>query len=166
MEDNTIKPDETTNPGQIIEVKTPTDTPLIPTVEAAGDPPVSEEASVPTEDNAIRPDQEQPVEAEQPASEAPAPITPLPHKASAPIAAIVAAVLVAIGLAAVTVYAYQKTQNDSKATITNKNTTQTEVKSTAKEVDQTVKEIDDTLTTTDDAKDFPDSEITDQSLGL
>ena len=158
MEDNTIKPNETTNPGQIIEVKTPIDTPLIPTVEAAGEPPViNQETSMePTPS----------VSEQQPVSEAPPQMPPAPHKASAPIAAIVAAILVAIGLAAVTVYAYKKTQNDSKPAITNKNTTQTEVKSTAQEVDQTVKEIDSTLTTTDDAKDFPDSEITDQSLGL
>lgn len=157
MDDNTIKPNETTNSDQIIEVKTPTDTPLIPTVEADGDPPVN------NQDNPV---ESTPSLPEQPANEAPAPqMPPAPHKASAPVAAIVAAILVAIGLAAVTVYAYQKTQNDSKAAKTN-TSTQTELKSTAKEVDQTAKEIDSTLTTTDDAKDFPESEITDQSLGL
>lgn len=160
MEDDN-QPVQTENPSQVIDVKTPDETPIIPTVEAAGDPPAGEEAPVPVQQTAPEPasSPEQPADIQTPA-DVPEP----PHKAGAPIAAIIAAILVAIGLAAVTVYAYMKTQEDGKKTTST--STQTDSSNAANEVDQTTKEIDSTLNSTSEATDFPEAEITDQSLGL
>lgn len=153
----------TAEPTQTIDVRTPIETPIIPTVEAAGDPPIQEEAP-PADSPMAEPAQNNfPAETTSADAAAPAPME-APHKAGAPIAAITAAILVALGLAAVTVYAYMKSQNENKPAATT--TTQSASQTAASEVDKTTKEIDNTLSSTSEATDFPANEISDQSLGL
>lgn len=92
------------------------------------------------------------------------------HKSDKPIAVIIVAVLVAMSLIAVTVFAYMKTQNDTHPeanhTTTSPGGTHQQAAVTPNDVDTTSKEVDQTLSSLDDAKDFPDTELSDQALGL
>lgn len=99
-----------------------------------------------------------------PEVQTPAPLQPIVHKSGAPVFAIVAAVLVAIGLAGVTVYAYMQTQKKPAADTTQ---TSTDDKSAddAKELDETNKDVDEALEASEEA-DFPENELTDQNLNL
>lgn len=133
---------------------------IIPTVEAAGDPPADEA----TQDMPATPEQASSAPDNTPAS-APA---PTPHKPAAPIAAIVAAIVVAIGLAAVTVYAYQKSQNDANSDKYSLPTTQSDsnkTDDTATEVNAASTEVDNALKSVDET-DFSETELSDQSLNL
>ncbi len=165
-------------PGQVIAVKVNFDPPetevenpaarssFIPTVEAAGDEPASADdnqaeavqTEAPSKEPANQPDTK-PAEADS----KPLKALPAGHKTTSPVLPVVAAVLVAIGLAAVTVYAYMQTQpkKDNKP-----NTSQSaapEVKS--EDIDKEAKEIDRSLEAADEG-DFPISELTDSNLGL
>lgn len=104
-------------------------------------------------------------EASTAAEAAPAPIQPVVHKSGAPVFAIIAAVLVAIGLAAITVYAYMETQKDNKPATTQTNTQEDDAAADSQAVDDTSKEIDKALEASDEA-DFPEDELTDQNLNL
>lgn len=94
----------------------------------------------------------------------PAPLQPIVHKSGAPVFAIVAAVLVAIGLAGVTVYAYMQTQKKPAADTT-QTTTEDKSADDAKELDETSKDVDEALEASEEA-DFPENELTDQNLNL
>lgn len=139
--------------------------PLIPEVQAAGDPSVNEPAPTPN-------DQTPPV----PGPDATSPPTAAPepthdhhqHKSGGPIVAIIAAVLVAAGLAVITVYAYMKTvQKDEKpaASQTAGDTARNEKEETRAEIDQTAKDIDGTIKASEES-DFPEAELSDQNLNL
>lgn len=136
--------------------------PLIPEVQAAGDPSVNEPAPAPNDE----------------ASPAPGPDTTSPapgpaqdhrqHKSGGPIVAIIAAVLVAAGLAVITVYAYMKTvQKDEKpaASQTAEDAARDEKEETGAEIDQTAKDIDGAIESSEEA-DFPEEELSDQNLSL
>jgi hypothetical protein len=134
---------------------------LIPTVEAAGDPPADQPS--PTPEPEQTPEEASPPEPTGEENEAVQPTTqPAAPKSSAPIAAIVAAVVVAIGLAVITVVAYMK-QQDSNKPAPAANSTQQDT--TAEDLDAATQEIDEALKASDDA-DFSESELSDQNLGL
>jgi uncharacterized protein HemX len=92
------------------------------------------------------------------------PPKPVKHKSGAPIAAIIVAILVALGLVGVTVYAYMQSNKKTPATTTT--TQQTTDKATTQDVDQASKDVDDSLKSLDANKDFPESDLSDQSLKL
>ena len=172
-ENNDNKPIDTPAPGRVIDVQTPQDEPvepIVPIVETAGDSPETPDAAesfapvAPAETSAEKPT-DQTVSEDKTVNDESHPATV--HKAGAPIAAIIAAIFVAVGLIGVTVYAYVKNQDGSK---TDKYSlpgasSQTQADTTGKEVDDTSKDVDNALKSVDDA-DFPESELTDQSLGL
>lgn len=160
------------NSGQVMDVKVtpaPVETTLIPNVEAAGDP-VTEEAvqSAGSSDevNASTNKSPETNPTTEPINNSSPPNPSSGHKTGAPVAAIIAAVVVAVGLAAVTVYAYISS-NDKAAntTDTNQNETSNSPAVTEQDVDETSNEVDGALNSTEET-DFPDSELTDQSLGL
>ncbi len=100
----------------------------------------------------------------EPGNDNPMAIPPAPagtHK-GAPKAAIVVAVIIALALAALTVFAYMKTKNDSKQSVNDRASSSV----TASDVDQASKDLDTSLNKADDTKDFPESDLTDQNLGL
>lgn len=99
-----------------------------------------------------------------PEVQTPAPLQPIVHKSGAPVFAIVAAILVAIGLAGVTVYAYMQTQKKPAADTT-QTTTEDKSADDAKELDDTSKDVDEALEASEEA-DFPENELTDQNLNL
>jgi hypothetical protein len=86
------------------------------------------------------------------------------HKSNVPVAAIALAVLIAIVLIGITVFAYIRTKNDGAATTTKTNLVQPKV--TTQDVDQTSTEIDGTVNKVDDTKDFAGEDLTDKALGL
>lgn len=89
----------------------------------------------------------------------------LPPKVKAPVAAIVLAVLVCLGLIGLTVFAYLKTQSDTKSNGDNQTTQQTEA-ITPEAVDASQESIDAEIGTTNDDQDFNAAELSDESLGL
>ncbi len=89
----------------------------------------------------------------------------LPAKAKAPIAAIIIAVIVALGLIGLTIFAFYKTQNNAKSGDTTASQ-QPEKPVTTEEVDATQTAVDKQLDTTNDAQDFSSNDLSDTSLGL
>ncbi len=86
-----------------------------------------------------------------------------------PLAAIVIAVIIAVALVGVTIFAYLSTrdathQQDDDHTAQQESTEQAAVTTT--DVDDATQDVDSTLSSVDDAKDFPESDLTDQALGL
>lgn len=99
-------------------------------------------------------------------SQLPAPTAPAGHKSSGPIAAIVAAIVVALGLAAVTVYAYMKMQNESKPTSSQLEDSNKQTETPVSEdVDNATKDVDEAINATDQSG-FDEAELSDESLGL
>lgn len=99
------------------------------------------------------------------AAETPAPIQPVIHKSGAPILAIVTAVLVSIGLAGITVYAYMQAQKDNKPAASQTTTEDNSAAESSQEIEDTSKEIDKALEASEET-DFPEDELSDQSLDL
>lgn len=89
------------------------------------------------------------------------------HKSGSPVAAIVAAVLVAIGLAAVTVYAYMQSQADQKSDTSQSASSdqQTQQGDTAKDLDDTTTELDAAVKDTEEQT-MPASDVEDKNLNL
>lgn len=85
-----------------------------------------------------------------------------PKKGKTPVGVILVALLVAISLGALTVFAYMKTKDSAPV----KPAQQTEQKASAQDVDNTTQGIDESLKAADDAADFNDSELSDTNLGL
>ncbi len=99
--------------------------------------------------------------------------TPSSHahaKRSAPVAAIIIAIIVAVGLAGMVVFAYMqnKDSGDIKRSDTPANSQAVVEKPQASvsDVDSTTQEIDSGLQKADDAKDFSATDFSDASLGL
>ncbi len=134
---------------------------VIPNVEAAENTDNSPEnsdqnnsSSIPAADNPIQNHQNDGTAAASAQSQ---------HKSGAPIVTIVAAILVAIGLAAITVYAYMQQQpKTAEPSTTTQSTTPTVSED---EVNQADADVDEALKSADEV-DFVESELTDQSLGL
>lgn len=147
--------------------------PFIPTVEAAGDPPLGEaEPPTPEETEAHADEQSEPLAPEakpdnDTPNNTPSHVEPGAHKAPSPVLAIVAAIVVALGLAAVTVYAYMQTQtkDDRKTNSSQSANTAASAEVKKEDVDRTAGEIDNALKATEET-DFPESELTDSNLGL
>lgn len=139
--------------------------PLIPEVQAAGDPSVNEPAPAPNNQTPPAPGPDE----TSPSAAAPEPTHDHhQHKSGGPIVAIIAAVLVAAGLAVITVYAYMKTiQKDEKPATsqTAEDATRNEKEETGAEIDQTTKDIDGAIESSEEA-DFPEEELSDQNLSL
>lgn len=95
-----------------------------------------------------------------------------PKKSNSPTAAIIVAILVALGLAGLTGFAFMQMQKKDKANNTQIPATQQAQKPeektvTPEDVDSAAKDVEERLNTTDDAKDLPTAEsINDQTLGL
>ena len=95
----------------------------------------------------------------------------MPHKSSgAPVAAIVIAIIVALALCGLVVFAFFKAKNDTKlggdTSSSNSQTTVTKPQASPTDVDQTTSSIDQSLNSANDATDFSATDISDQSLGL
>lgn len=106
-----------------------------------------------------------------PPNDNPLAANPLPpaKKSGAPKAAIIVAIIIALALAGVTVFAFtrgSKKKTTTSAPTTSTAATQAAVKVTGTDVDKTSQGLDDTLKKADDTKDFSSTELTDQSLGL
>lgn len=98
-----------------------------------------------------------------PAPEAAQPLKP-PKKGKTPVGVILVAVLTAISLSVLTVFAYMKTKDNPQ--IKNDQQSQTEQKATTGDVDDTTKGIDESLKSMDDTADFNDTDLSDSNLGL
>lgn len=85
-----------------------------------------------------------------------------------PVVAIIVAIIIALALIGLTVLAYLQTKQDThpqadhEPTPTNQPATQ----NTETTVDDTSAEVNQALTTVDDTKDLPESDLSDQALGL
>jgi hypothetical protein len=90
-------------------------------------------------------------------------------KKHSPVVPIVVAGIIALALIAVTVFAFLKTKEtttpdgDDHTSPTHQETSSA---ATTQDIDDANKEIDQTLTAVDEAKDFPEADLSDQSLGL
>lgn len=135
-------------PAPSAEADKPPENPIIPTVSA-------DES------------QQTPVAPKQPAHDGklPAPAIPTGHKAGGPIIAIVSAVVVALGLAAITVFAYMKTQQTETPASQQSTSAGETTPAPTEEVDQAAKEVDEAINAADEA-DLNEAELTDESLGL
>ena len=87
-------------------------------------------------------------------------------KGNVPTAAIVVAVLVALILSGAAVFAYLKTKDGQNKVPTVVNTTNEPAAATTEDVDEVTKEIDKVINETDADKDLPESELSEQTLGL
>lgn len=134
---------------------TPTDTP--PTPEPIA-PPESDQAVV-TEEAPVAPD--------QPSDQAPLVAHPAEseHHHKKPIVAVLVAVVVALGLAGVAIFAYQDL-NKKKTADKAQTLPVTETETTPADVDDVTKEIDTNLNGTNDAADFDDNSLSDTNLNL
>lgn len=95
------------------------------------------------------------------------PELPATHKHGAPIVPIILAIVIAAILAVVTVLAFKSVDPVTPERATQSDdTSQSEAAVTPQSVDQTSAEVDEALNATDEAADFPDAELSDQSLGL
>lgn len=102
------------------------------------------------------------------------PVQPNPdvslHKhGKTPVVAIVVALIIALGLAGLTVFAYMKNKNSVKPeydATTQQPTVAKTTPATTSDVDATTKEVDTTLQEIDNAEDFADASLTDATLGL
>ncbi len=93
---------------------------------------------------------------------------PLRHKA--PIGAIIAAIVIALLLAAATIFAYLRSSKDTTATSTKFPTTAastaTQPQLKASDIEQTSQGIDDSIKSIDNNKDFSSTDLSDTTLGL
>lgn len=91
--------------------------------------------------------------------------------AKTPKAAIIAAIIIALILASLTIIAYLKTRDDGDTPAAESTTqTQTEEQATRNvtggDIDDTTQEIDQTLSEADDSEDFNANDLSDEALGL
>lgn len=92
-------------------------------------------------------------------------VAPTPKKHGAPKAAVAIAIIIALVLAGVTVFAYLKTKNNTPAG--NQQTQEsTEAPVTTQEVDDTSSEVEEAIDATNDAADLDSNEVSDTNLGL
>jgi hypothetical protein len=82
-----------------------------------------------------------------------------------PIGAIITAIVIALILAALTVFAFIKTSNTIEP-ITNGSDTNNQSSATPADVDETIKNIDESLNSVDDTQDVNNEGLSDPSLGL
>lgn len=135
---------------------------IIPEVQAAGDPSVNEPVPASNDQTAPGPD------GTLPANGAPTASQDHQYKSGGPIIAIIAAVLVAAGLAVVTVYAYMKTVQKDAKPATNQlveDAADKEKEEAGAEIDATTKDIDNAIDSSEEA-DFSEQELSDQNLSL
>ena len=92
------------------------------------------------------------------------------HKSHGPKLVIVIAVVIALALSGIAVYAYLQTQKDTKsdkATDTTQHESErTVAPATSTDAENAAKEMDETIKATDEAQEIPESGISEQSLGL
>lgn len=179
MEENNHKDvGDSRQPGQVMDVKVtpaPVESTETSEAEAAASTETNVDSSVTSATETSEHTNEHTEQAAQPLaapsaeppSNLPAPAAPSGRKAAAPLGVIIAAVLIALGLIAVTVYAYlQSQEKSSKSTESSQtDTTKTTPAVTGTDVDEASGEVDKALNSSEET-DFPDSELTDQSLGL
>lgn len=157
--DNSLTPEPPVSTPPVETPPAPAPTPVMPpehTDSKAGDlyPPASTPADVPPSE---------PAGEQHHNHDAPE----LPKHSGTPVVAVVIAIVIALALAGLTVFAYLKTRNTSPDT--NTTTTQpstTASKATTKDVDNTSKDMDTALSSVDDTKDFAATDISDTALGL
>ncbi len=90
------------------------------------------------------------------------------HRRS-PKVVIVLAVVIGAALIGLAVFAYMQTRDNTHPAGdngTHQEEAQTEAQASPADVDNTTKAVDDALSSVDDAQDIPESELTDQTLGL
>lgn len=121
---------------------------VVPTVSADESPQAPEAPRQPAHDDKL-----------------PAPAMPTGHKAGGPIIAIVSAVVVALGLAAITVFAYLKTQQTDNPAPQQNTSANEPAPAPAEQVDQATKDVDEAINAADEAG-LDETELTDESLGL
>lgn len=103
-------------------------------------------------------------QAAAPASaEAAKPLKP-PKRGKTPLGVIFMAILVAMSLSALTVFAYIKTKDSPP--VRSDQQSQNEQRATTGDVDDTTKGIDESLKSMDDTADFNDTDLSDSNLGL
>lgn len=122
-------------------VNSPARQPVSPTVSS--EPPKAENTTTPHQET-------QPVK--------------LPPRARAPIAAIVVAIFVSVGLIGLTIFAYNRQQaGDSPVANTTEESSTSE---TSQTVQDSTESIDETLNSLDDTTDFSETDLSDQTLNL
>lgn len=98
---------------------------------------------------------------------APATQAPHPHKSGAPVGTIIIAIVIALVLAGLAVFAYNRSKNQPAASKTPASQpAASKTPATASDVDATNQQIDASLATVDDNKDFAATELSDATLGL
>ncbi len=158
--------DETPAPTQTED--TPEQTPDSGEVKAATDTTETEVSAAEVETETVPEGSEQTDEKAPEAAAAPAaaPITTSKPKKNTPVVAIVAAVIVALVLAGITVFAYMAATNGNEDTSKTETKQQDQHVNPAVAIDEAVNEIDKSLNELNDVSDFSEDELTDQHLGL
>lgn len=167
--------DENTPTDQSQNPKEPTSAPImdVQPVATEDEPATSNTDSVTSTESISQPptestDKKPLVEEPAPLATADVPKQPEPavHKHGVPATAVIVAIVIAAVLALVTIMAFK---NAEKAVAPVNNTsveTQQEEPATPESIDETTTEIDQALEGADEAADFPDEEISDETLGL
>ncbi len=88
-----------------------------------------------------------------------------PHQHDLPVAAIVAAVIVALALSAATVFYYIRSRDDSIPENEQAGTTQS-IPASISDIETATKALDDGLASINDDKDFASNDLSDATLGL
>lgn len=110
-------------------------------------------------------------------AENPLAISGQPKKKSAPLAAIIVAVVVALALSGLVLFVYMKSKSSTKQSAYNNSKTKTakantsqgiapKPQATVSDIDATNKDIDTSLTKIDDIRDFSSTDLSDAALGL
>jgi uncharacterized protein HemX len=92
---------------------------------------------------------------------------PFPERNRAPVAVIVIAIVVCIGLIGLTVFAFLKTnETETSNTDSNSSNQSQSEPATQEDVDSASQAVDQELETLNDDQDYTDTELSDQTLGL
>lgn len=93
-------------------------------------------------------------------------IPPRPiKKRSTPIVALLISLIIALGIGALVVYVFSKKQNPPAVT-SKIDTSASTPRVTGADVDATTKKVDDSLKKLDDSKEFPDTDVSTQTVGF
>lgn len=102
-----------------------------------------------------------------PSPEETKPEPPKSHKSRAPKIVIAVAVIIALGLAAAATVAYLQSREETEPLQESDASQQETVQpATTDDVDETTKSVDEALNETDTAQEFPEEDLSDQTLGL
>jgi hypothetical protein len=155
----------------VMDVTPPTDAAEMPASAPTVAPAAAEVPSTPAP--AATTDASAAPAAPESTPEAPAPASPMainaaavPMKHHAPVGVVVGAIIIALVLAALTVFAFMKLNKNSDSTKAPVKQATTAAKVTSSEVQETATAIDQSISSVNDSQDFNANDLTDTTLGL